>query len=498
MARILFSYGTQEQYTNTKVKNDNQLYFITDTKRIYKGNELIADSKENQIEFTSSVPAVETAVSDKIYVVNTNGSVGIYIKDSTGAIVQVGGGTVGEGAITTLDAFANDLLLKSTDGKDNDKLATVGAINEAVTTALADYNGALVSVEANRSQDNSGTVLTFTAKNGDVKNVTIADLFLSSASYDSTTHLLSFTVTGSKTPVTVNLEELIPQAVNASQVALARNITATVDVGNIKKGQKIDITSIKDIQSLFENILSQDSNPTTTQPSASITLTGAGAKEVGSEFTPNYTAKLNAGSYSNNAEGTQPTGIKAKTYAITDSDAHSATTATGSFTKFTVQDDTNYYVSATITYDAGNVPTTFLGKAYEAGQIKAGSKSATSTHVTGYRNGFYGSLTSKTGEINSALVRGLTKTNKKVSKGQKYTVSVPAGTMRVVIAYETTIGTIASITSDEQFGSEIKDSFTLTVVSVNDASGANAKDYNVYVKDLASAQSSATKYQVTI
>ena len=70
--------------------------------------------------------------------------------------------------------------------------------------------------------------------------------------------------------------------------------------------------------------------------------------------------------------------------------------------------------------------------------------------------------------------------------------------MRVVIAYETTIGTIASITSDEQFGSEIKDSFTLKVVSVNDASGANAKDYNVYVKDLASAQSSATKYQVTI
>lgn len=28
MARILFSYGTQEQYTNAKVKNDNQLYFI--------------------------------------------------------------------------------------------------------------------------------------------------------------------------------------------------------------------------------------------------------------------------------------------------------------------------------------------------------------------------------------------------------------------------------------------------------------------------------------
>ena len=70
--------------------------------------------------------------------------------------------------------------------------------------------------------------------------------------------------------------------------------------------------------------------------------------------------------------------------------------------------------------------------------------------------------------------------------------------MRVIIAYDTTIGTIASITSDEQFGSEIKDSFTLNVVSVNDASGANAKNYNVYVKDLAAPQGSTTKYQVTI
>ena len=40
--------------------------------------------------------------------------------------------------------------------------------------------------------------------------------------------------------------------------------------------------------------------------------------------------------------------------------------------------------------------------------------------------------------------------------------------------------------------------FAFLTVSVNDASGANAKDYNVYVKDLASPQGSTTKYQVTI
>ena len=70
--------------------------------------------------------------------------------------------------------------------------------------------------------------------------------------------------------------------------------------------------------------------------------------------------------------------------------------------------------------------------------------------------------------------------------------------MRIVIAYEASVGSIASITSDEQFGSDIKDSFALNVVSVLDASGSNGKNYNVYVKDLATAQATGTKYQITI
>lgn len=83
-------------------------------------------------------------------------------------------------------------------------------------------------MSSRRNSDNSSTVLTFTDKSGTSKNITIDDLFLNSASYDSTTHILSLGVSGQSDPVDVDLSQLVPQAVNASQVALARNITATV------------------------------------------------------------------------------------------------------------------------------------------------------------------------------------------------------------------------------------------------------------------------------
>ena len=111
----------------------------------------------------------------------------------------------------------------------------------------------------------------------------------------------------------------------------------------------------------------------------------------------------------------------------------------------------------------------------------------------------YGALTDETGEINSALVRSVSgRTNKAVAKGQKYTITVPAGTLRVILAYPATIGAVASITSAEEFGSEIKDSFVLSTASVEGANSYTGINYNVYVKDLASPQVNATTYSVTI
>lgn len=501
MSNVLFKYGTQSMFDSIENKNSNALYFIEDTHRLYRGSTLIASS---DVELITALPDSAAAQSGKLYVLASNNYVSIYVKD--GSSMKQISGQIPDGSIDDINMFG-DLLVKSdqTLVADDAHIATTQTINNAIQTIQSsiskDFKSAIVDVSSRKNADNSSTILTFTDKSGTSKNITINDLFLNSASYDSTTHVLSLGVSGQSDPVDVDLSQLVPQVVNASQVALARNITATVDVGNVKKGDKLSVESISDVQKLFEKLLSKDSNPITTQPSAQITLANAGAKEVGVSFVPQYTATLNAGKYSDNADGPQPTGVTPTSYAITDTLNSTSTTATGKFAQFTVTDSTNYRITAKIRHTAGNVPTTFLGEAYPSGQIKADNagKSAASASVTGYRQGFYGTLTSKSGAVNSALVRGLTnKSNKKVAKGQKYTLSIPAGTMRIVIAYEASVGSIASITSDEQFGSEIKDSFALSVVSVFDASGSNGKNYNVYVKDLATAQATGTKYQITI
>lgn len=463
--RVLFISCTQAEYKALKSKDPSVVYWLSDAKQIYKGEDLYS----NDVIFADAAPSFAEAEDGKLYVVKTEDGKIQLITKGTDAMVPAGG------------------EVSKTD------------VENAIEDALKEYKGALVSVASKRAEDNSGTVITFTDHTGKEIPITIADLFLSAAEYDTDTHHLKLTVTGTDTPVEVDLNELVPQAVDTSQVAMAKNITATVDVGNIKKGQVIDIANTKTVQDLLESMLSQDSNPTVTQPSATIVLTGAGAKEVGSKFTPAYTVTFNPGKYSDTAEGAQATDVKATAYAVTDTNSNESATASGAFAELTVADDTNYSVSVVVTHGEGATPKTFLGKDYVAGKIAAGTKSAKSAAVTGYRQGFYGALTAKDAAVDSALVRGLSgKTNKKVAKGQKYTVQVPAGTLRVVVAYDASIGAVASITSAEQFNSEIKDSFTLQTVQVNDASSANPKTYNVYVKDMAGAQANGTTYTVTI
>ena len=250
-------------------------------------------------------------------------------------------------------------------------------------------------------------------------------------------------------------------------------------------------TNDMSIQDLLESAFSEEKNPTITQPSTSVTLTGAGAKEVGTEFTPSYSVGFNPGNY----QYGPATGVTATAYAVTDTNSGSASTQNGSFTKFTVGDDTNYKVSVTTTHTAGAVPKTNLGSEYAAGQIKAGTKTASSSAVTGFRNEFYGTLTTKPGTMASADIRGLT--GKKPQATGTISVSVPVGAMRVVIAVPNT-KVVNSVLDVNGLNAQIFSSFTKTTVEVEGANSYTAMTYNVYYLDYATANDTANTYTVTI
>lgn len=298
----------------------------------------------------------------------------------------------------------------------------------------------------------------------------------------------------------------LPYAVDitldAEHVFMTDNLVATKAIGvytpdatgSVTISYLNDDNEPESVQSMLQKIVGRAENPTITQPSASITLTGAGAKEAGTMFTPSYTANLNAGSY----QYGPATGIVAKSYSVSDGST-SKTTRTGSFDEIQVTDGINYKLSATIAYDGSTVaPKNNLGQGVDSLKIAAGSKSANSAAVTAYRNTFYGSVASKAGVPDNDVIRALgNKSNATWAANKTFNCPEAVGAMRVVIAVPAP-RVCRSIKDVNGLNAEALSAFTHTTVAVAGANGYAPVTYNVYYKDNAAACDKANNWAVTL
>ena len=130
-------------------------------------------------------------------------------------------------------------------------------------------------------------------------------------------------------------------------------------------------------------------------------------------------------------------------------------------------------------------------------KIAAGSATKVSGAITGYRNSFYGSVTEKA-EITSTIIRGLTKSNKALKNGEGFTITIPAGAVRVIFAYPATLRDVSSVKDVNGLNAEIKSAFTQSTVTVAGAGADAGIEYKVYVTDFANAVEAANSYTVTI
>ena len=290
-------------------------------------------------------------------------------------------------------------------------------------------------------------------------------------------------------------------------------------IGNMRIGDEIEAgTSLQDI---FKRILTQTLQPTVSNPVATIKLyngsatTEAGAVEVGTLFTPRYSASLSAGSYTYGPA----TGVTATSYAVTsngrktvhgattDTKEDSATTASGSFTAFTVDEDTNYKVSVSIPHGAGVVAEDNLGgTSNPEKKVEAGTKTDDSTSVTGFRGCFYGYYNNKkldVAALTSAQIRALCtapksnltsflaydNTNKyyyvTTNKMQQMFFAAPKGKYSSVSVSNSTNGAPQTVTK-------------ITDVSVEGANNFAGAAYDVWYVDNAGAESGETKFKVVI
>ena len=287
--------------------------------------------------------------------------------------------------------------------------------------------------------------------------------------------------------------------VDASQVMFSQDLIFTEQFGKyVPSGGKVTVPANGDsLLDVLLNAFATDSNPSITQPSVSISSSSFKAYEVGTNVTPSYTATLNPGSY----QYGPATGITATSWSVVDNAAepNTLTTASGSFPQMQVVDGTSYSITATASYGAGAIPVTALGQEYADGQIKAGSKSATKGTITGYRNGFYGTTTSQSsGTFESDNIRALTATNKAVTAGTVWNISIPVGARSVIFAYPATIRDVTSVLDANGLNAEIKTAFTKVQAQVAGANGYNPIEYKVYYTNYANANDTQNTYKVTI
>lgn len=460
------------------VAQDGAFYLTTDSHRLFVGQGTALVPVNEGVVTVASVAALpETAIPGSFYYATAenilcvhNGQNFIQINSDTGMTsVEV----VGEGnAVTAASYDAATRKLTLTKGETFATKAQLDDVVSDVNDLVANSGGKVYQVT---SDSTDITVLSsgITANAGDVLIATNSLGVKSAYHYDKEDGWIA-----------------CDGLVDANAVILPENITMAgeyTQIGNLTKtktGTKTFETAGKSVVAALTEILSKRLQPADpTQPAVTLTFSQAKAYEVGTEVTPSYSASLSAGSYTYGPA----TGVTASAWSVTDTNGHSATTASGSFEKFTVADDTNYTITATATHNAGAVAKDNLGSDSDpVKQIAAGDKSKTSSAVTGYRSFFYGVLSTSSAEapLTSAIIRGMTNGGA-YDAAKTFTLNGSATAKRIVIAVpgNTTRGGLSSVILTSAMNTPVTDSYVKTedAVNVEGANGASAIKYDVWV-----------------
>ena len=279
---------------------------------------------------------------------------------------------------------------------------------------------------------------------------------------------------------------------SAENVYFDEDFTFTKAIGTVtipSTGSTTVTAAGKNIKEFFAGLFAAEQDPKKTDPSVSVTLTGAGEYEVGTVVNPSYSASFEDGKYT---YGPEPTGATVTTWAVTSTAGESFDAASGTCAAVTVGDNTNYTVTASATYTEGSLAKTNLGNDSTV-QIAAGTKSKTSSAITGYRKSFYGSATTAV-ELTSDNIRALAGNDN--SSVDTLSVDVVEGAKQVIVAVPT--GRVVTKIADEgAFGTDIFSKFVLNSVDVEGANDYAVKAYNVYVYS-PDAALGANTYTVTV
>ena len=223
--------------------------------------------------------------------------------------------------------------------------------------------------------------------------------------------------------------------------------------------------------------------PSITQPSISISASGAKSVEAGTQVNITVTPTFNPGKYTYGPA----TGVTLQTYTLQQNLKGSTTTIVDAapaaephtVQNITIEDGTTIQFNASCTHTAGAQPLDNSGAPATVQGIQAGTKSVSNQQAfSGFRKYFYGCKTTITETVDSAYIRGLTGSSGAYNNNS-WNINVPEGTKEITIAVEDG-KTLKNILYVEGMNTDVLSTFTMTQVPVEGANGFTAKSYNVY------------------
>ena len=301
-------------------------------------------------------------------------------------------------------------------------------------------------------------------------------------------------------------------------INITSEITATVDVGNYKKGTPIPLGEDGkiDLQEFIIGMLSKDDNPVKTLPTIEVTFTNGGAKEAGTKLSPSYKITPTDGKYTANGK-VQQANVDWSNYKAVYGSGDTAVTIegqTGTFAEIQVADRNaqngkvsfSYSINASADYSGADTAKTYLGKDYPSETIADGTATDASPSITSYRNCFYGTFTTKK-DLTSDNLRnsGLSTKQNVTNSTTEFSMTIPVNTLRAVVAYPaestglTTRTELSSVKDANASDAQINTAFTyIDTVSVAGAEGYAPIPYKIFYKDWSEPVTAANTYKIKL
>lgn len=300
---------------------------------------------------------------------------------------------------------------------------------------------------------------------------------------------------------------------DADNVYFDEDILVTAPIGTIQtltNGQATLAAKGKSLSAVLSSLMAERKNPIATNPYATIELTNNGNKnylvEIGTEVTPQWRTSFNSGSYTygpaTGCDSVDSTiglvGIDGEIKVV----AGTLNGATGVLDSYQVADIEQRKLKLAYGYtaSAASAKDNFGDETDISIPATSGLVTYSNYYIQGYRNSFYGTYTTKEDVgTTSESIRTLRTSGRTFIDGETFTIEIPVGAMRVVIAYPATLKDMSSVMDKNDSDTNIVNAFGKpNIIEVSSANNFDSIDYKVYTLDFANPYDATNIFTVTI